>query len=173
MRMRLTLPALFGTVLAPSLCSGPAAMAQGSISVEPMTPIAQFTDNVAVQIRNKLYRRGTDVMNLSDASNVVVAKVTIGPRSVFPWHTHPGPVLITVVEGDFVYVLAEDCVERWYLAGSALIDAGFSNVHTAFNPSHTQETILIATFLGVPHGGPLTIPAEGPDAATCPLPIVQ
>lgn len=142
----------------------------GSIGVEMLTPVSEFTDNVAMQIRNSFYGRGTDVMNLGDASNIAVAKITIAPNAVFPWHTHPGPVLITVVQGDFVYVLAEDCVQRWYTGGEALIDAGFANVHTAYNPSETEETIVVASFLGVPPGGPLTIPADGPDPALCPLP---
>lgn len=140
------------------------------IGVELLTPLSEFTDDVAIQVRNGFYGRGTDVMNLGDASNIVVAKITIAPKAVFPWHTHPGPVLITVAQGDFVYVLAEDCVQRWYAGGQALIDAGFENVHTAFNPSETEETIVFASFLGVPLGGPLTIPAEGPDPALCPLP---
>lgn len=142
----------------------------GTIGVEMLTPVSEFTDDVAMQIRNKLYGRGTDVMNLGDASNIAVAKITIAPGAVFPWHTHPGPVVITVAQGDFVYVLAEDCVQRWYTGGQALIDAGFDNVHTAFNPSETEETIVFASFLGVPPGGPLTIPAQGPDPVVCPLP---
>jgi len=156
--------------LAASACTMQVAMAQPLLQVELITPISEFTDNVAIQVRNQFYSRGTDVMNMSDASNIAVAKVTIQPKAVFPWHTHPGPVLITVVEGDFVYVLADDCVDRWYPVGTAVIDEGFGNVHTAYNPSDAQETVVIATFLNVPSGGPLTIPADGPDPVVCPLP---
>jgi hypothetical protein len=52
-------------------------------------------------------------------------------------------------------------VERTYPAGTALVDPG-NNVHYAFNPTG-GETVLIATFLGVPAEGLLTIPV---DAAT-------
>ncbi len=134
-------------------------------------PPAEFTDDVAIQVRNKFYGRGNEVLNLRDASRIAVAKVTIQPKAVFPWHTHPGPVLITVVQGDFVYVLADDCVERWYLPGQAVVDAGFDNIHTAFNPSDSEETVVIATFLGGIAGEPLTntnVPA--PDPSVCPLP---
>lgn len=151
-----------------------AAGADQHIVVEPLTPRAAFTDDVAVQIRNRFGGRGTDVTNVRDASNITVAEITIEPGAVFPWHTHPGPVLITIAEGDddgaFVYVLADDCVERGYEPGEALIDAGGDNVHTAFNPSDTVPTVVIATFLDVPTEGPLTIPVEGPDPDTCPLP---
>jgi quercetin dioxygenase-like cupin family protein len=158
-------------VLAASTCSMQAAVAQvPPLQVELITPISEFTDIVAIQVRNKFWGRGTDVMNLGDASNIAVARVTIQPKAVFPWHTHPGPVLITVAEGDFVYVLADDCLDRWYPPGTALIDEGFGNVHSAYNPSDTDETVVIATFLGVPTGGPLTILADGPDPGICPLP---
>ena len=140
------------------------------LKVDLITPISEFTDDVSIQVRNQFWGRGTDVMNMADASNIVVARVTIQPKAVFPWHTHPGPVLITVVEGDFVYVLADDCLDRWYPTGTAVIDEGFGNVHTAYNPSDSGETVVIATFLGVPAGGPLTIPDNGPDPGICPLP---
>lgn len=148
------------------------AMAQDPppLKVELITPISEFTDDVSIQVRNQFWGRGTDVMNLGDASNIVVARVTIQPKAVFPWHTHPGPVLITVVEGDFVYVLADDCFDRLYPTGTAVVDEGFGNVHTAYNPNESGETVVIATFLGVPPGGPLTILADGPDPGICPLP---
>jgi quercetin dioxygenase-like cupin family protein len=131
---------------------------------------AEFTDDVAVQIRNKFDGHGTNVINMSDASRIAVARITIEPKAVFPWHTHPGPVFITIAEGDFVYVLASDCVYREYSAGQALIDAGGDNVHTAYNPSGTDNTVVIATFLNAPAEGPLTVPVDGPDAEVCPLP---
>lgn len=168
--MRISPIRTWAVMLAASACTTQAAMAQDPIQVDLVTPIAEFTDDVAIQVRNRFYGRGTDVMNLRDASNIAVAKVTIQPKAVFPWHTHPGPVLITVVEGDFVYVLADDCVDRWYPLGTAVIDEGFGNVHTAYNPSETEETVVIATFLGVPAGGPLTILDDGPDPGFCPLP---
>jgi len=168
--MRISPIRILAVMLAAAPCTTQPAMAQAPIQVELITPIAEFTDDVAIQVRNRFYGRGTDVMNLRDASNIAVAKITIQPKAVFPWHTHPGPVLITVVEGDFVYVLAEDCVDRWYPLGTAVIDAGFGNIHTAYNPSETEETVVIATFLGVPAGGPLTILDDGPDPGFCPLP---
>jgi hypothetical protein len=148
----------------------PSAEAQNPIAVELLTPLAEFTDDVSIQIRNQFLGRRMDALNVHDASNIAVVKVTFQPGAVFPWHTHPGPVLITVAEGDFVYALAEDCIDRWYPAGTAVIDAGFGNEHMAYNPSATDETVVYATFLGVPDGGPLTILTQGPDPDVCPLP---
>jgi hypothetical protein len=44
-----------------------------------------------------------------------------------------------------------------------LVDPG-SNVHFAFNPAG-GETVLIATFLGGPATGPLTIPVDAGTSA--------
>jgi len=137
----------------------PGAAAPSPIAVTPLTERAAFTDDVAVQIRNRFPGRGTDVLNMRDASNAFVAEVVIQPGATFPWHTHPGPVVINIAGGEFTYVLGEDCLEREYEGGQALIDAGGDNVHTAFNPGDT-ETVVIATFFDVPDEGALTVPVD-------------
>lgn len=147
------------------------AQAQDPITVELLGGPAEFTDRVAIQVRNQFDGRGTDTINLQDASNMITARVTFQPGAVFGWHTHPGPVLVTVVEGEFVYTLAEDCLDRWYPAGTALIDAGFGNIHSAHNPSASQETVVVATFLGIPAGEAPTVFVDGPDPDICPLPL--
>lgn len=134
------------------------------ILIEPLTGRHQFTDNLAIQIRNKPQGRPTEVLNLADPSNIAVLKITVQPGARFPWHTHPGPVLVAVHQGKLVYVYADDCVRRHY-PQTAFVDPGFGNVHTAFNPSTTQEAILIATFLGAPASGPLTIPVAAEQQA--------
>ena len=117
---------------------------------------AELTDDVAIQIRDGLDGHGTEVVNLRDASNVVVDEASVPAGEVLPWHTHPGPLLIVVAEGEFTYVLADDCVEREYREGEALIDPGGDTIHTAFNPQDDAETVLVATYLGVPDDGELT-----------------
>ena len=76
------------------------------IAVEVLSPRAVFTDDVAMQIRNKLDGQSTDVINVSDPSRIVTAKITVQPGAQFPWHTHPGPVFVTVAEGELTYVAA-------------------------------------------------------------------
>jgi hypothetical protein len=65
-------------------------------------------------------------------------------------------VIVNVVEGELVYVRADDCVERSYSGGAAFVDPGRGNVHTAFNATD-GETVLVATFTEVTADGPLTI----------------
>jgi hypothetical protein len=115
------------------------------IAVELLTPRSTFTDDVDLRVRYKL--EGTQ----RPSRNVL--------------HTHPGPVIVNVAEGELVYVQAGDCVERSYPMGTAFVDPGRGNVHTAFNPTD-GETVLIATFFEVPETGPLTI-TEGVVPGDC------
>ena len=137
--------------------------APAPITTELLTGRHEFTDDIAAQIRLKPDGRPLKVVNLHDASSMVVLKITVQPGARFPWHTHPGPVMVAVTQGDLVYVYGDDCVERTYPTGTALVDPGF-NVHFAFNPSG-RETVLIATFIGVPATGPLTLPVDAGTSA--------
>lgn len=137
---------------------------QPPIHAERLTTLGHntFTDDVAVQVRDKPDRRPTEVVNLRDASNIAVFEFTIQPGAWFPWHTHPGPVLAAVAQGDLVFLYGDDCVERPYPAGEAFVDPGL--VHTAYNPSDSEETVVVATILGVDTDAAPAIPV-GPAEA--------
>jgi quercetin dioxygenase-like cupin family protein len=167
MRTRRLLPVVGVAIGAAALAAGAALPTTASdhvpapIAVEPLSPRVVLTDDVAMQLRVKLDGRGTDVLNVHDPSRVVTARLTVQPGAQFPWHTHPGPVLVTVAEGSLTYMNADDCVARPYPAGTAFIDPGQGNVHTAYNATD-QVAVLIATFFGAAADGPLTIPVDGP-----------
>jgi quercetin dioxygenase-like cupin family protein len=137
------------------------------IAVEELTSVdgvsvrGAFTDDVAAQLRTKRDGRATGVINMKDPSRIAVARITVQPGAQFPWHTHHGPVVVSVAQGELIVVDANDCIERAYHAGSAFIDPGRGNVHTAFNPG-PGVTILAATFLEAPASGPLTLPVAAP-----------
>jgi quercetin dioxygenase-like cupin family protein len=138
------------------------------IAVEILTPRAAFTDSVSLQARLKLDGQATEVIKSSNASHVVTQKVTVQPGAQIPWHTHHGPVFVTIAEGELTYVGSEDCVGRRYPAGTAFVDPGHGHVHTAYNSGKTM-TMFVATFFEVPQGtAPISIPAQGP--ADCKIP---
>lgn len=91
---------------------------------------AAFPDDVSVQVKRKLPGQGADVLNLKDAGHVVTARLTMQPGAAFPWHTHPGPVIVTVTQGELTYQQASDCVERVYGLQDAFVDPG-PQLHTA------------------------------------------
>jgi len=126
------------------------------ISIEPLTPRSAFADPVSGQLRIKEAGSGTTTINMADLSKVITAKVTLQPGAVFPWHRHAGPVLVTLVQGELVYIDSEDCGERTYTAGQAFFDFGHEHTHSAANRTGA-ETILYATFLQATDSGPLTI----------------
>jgi len=120
------------------------------IASEPLTQRHEFTDDVSVQVRLKPSGRSREVVNIDDASRMAVVRFTVQPGVRFPWHSHPGLVMVAVTQGDLVFVYGDDCVQRRYRAGTAFIDPGFGNVHYAFNPTG-GELVIVATFLGVPN----------------------
>lgn len=140
------------------------------IAVELLTPRSEFTDDVSGQIRLKLDGQATNALNMPDMSRVATAKITVQPGARFPWHTHPGPVIANVAQGQLTYVYASDCVERPYPAGTLFIDPGRGNVHTAFNPTN-EVAVVYAQFFEVPATGALTIPVDDP--GTCEVPATS
>ena len=147
---------------------GSAQAEQAPVAVEVLTPRAAFTDEASMQLRLETGEHGTDVVKISDPSNIVTTKVTVQPGAPIPWHTHHGPVFVTIVKGELTYVSSEGCTMRRYPAGKAFIDPGHGHVHGAFN-SAPVVTEFVATFFEAPTGdAPITIPADGP--ADCKIP---
>jgi quercetin dioxygenase-like cupin family protein len=135
------------------------------IAVEPLTGRAVFTDDVDLKLKNTLDGEETEVANAKDPSRTVTARITVQPGAQFPWHTHPGPVIVNVVQGELVYVPADDCSHRAYPAGTAFVDPGHGHVHSAVNRT-SQPTVFVATFYEAPAEGPLLIPAPTPAGCT-------
>jgi quercetin dioxygenase-like cupin family protein len=137
------------------------------VAIEVLTPRAAFTDEASMQLRLK-DGHGTNVIKASDPSNTVTTKVTVQPGAQIPWHTHSGPVFVTIAQGELTYVSSEGCTSRRYPAGTAFIDPGHGHVHSAVN-SVDIETVFFAMFLEAPTGtAPLSIPADPPAGCTIP-----
>jgi quercetin dioxygenase-like cupin family protein len=94
-----------------------------------------FTADIDLKVKRNLSGERTEVANAEDPSRTVVARFTVQPGAQYSWHSHAGPVVVNIVEGALVYVGADDCVEREYPAGTAFVDLGHGDVHTAFNPT--------------------------------------
>jgi len=132
------------------------------IATEFLTGRAVFTDDVDLRWKIKLSGQPTRVVNVEDPSRTVVARFTVQPGAQFPWHSHRGPVVVNVTQGELVYVDGDDCVERAYPEGTAFVDPGHGHAHTAFNRT-AGVTVFVATFFEAPAAGSLLIPA----AAAC------
>ncbi len=101
------------------------------------------------------------MIKADDPSDVVVTRIVQQPGASTGWHTHPGPVIVTVVSGAVTILDGSSCDSRVYGAGEAFIELGQGHAHVGENNT-AGETILYATFLEVPPGQGPTIAAENP-----------
>jgi quercetin dioxygenase-like cupin family protein len=133
--------------------------ATGGVAVQVLSR-SQFVDDIDATFRIKL-EHATDVVHVSDPSDIVTARITVQAGGSFGWHTHHGPVMVSLAAGELTIVHADDCSSQRYTAGQAFVDAGQGHVHVGFNAG-SSETVIYATFLDVPAGQGPTIPAQGP-----------
>lgn len=94
------------------------------IVVEMLTDRAEFPDDVAMTLAVALQGSSRLDLEVPEPSRTAVARITVQPGATFPWHTHPGPILVNVAEGELVYVPASDCSEHPYAAGTAFWEGG-------------------------------------------------
>jgi hypothetical protein len=139
--------------------------------------IALATPGVGV-ISAPVWARGThaELLNVhgkavklqtKEPVDFVTQQIRIGPGGTTGWHSHPGPVLVTVKSGELTIVYATDpnCDGRTYTAGQSFVDRGEENIHTAFNRGNT-ELELLATYL-VPGEAGAPFRLDAPDPGTC------
>lgn len=99
-------------------------------------------------------------------SDFIVQHFIAAPHGYSGWHSHPGPVLITVKKGTATWYRANEpeCKPVVYPTGSAFVEpAGL--IHTVQNESDTENLEMFATYI-VPEGVPRRTEEEKPD--TCP-----
>ncbi|MHC3437016.1 cupin domain-containing protein [Natrialbaceae archaeon A-gly3] len=132
---------------------------------EMLAPYAPFPDNMNVTFTLTFaedHEGDPITVELDDASTTAFLEARWEPGGTAGWHTHPGPVIVNIVEGELELVWERDCVPRTYNAGETFFDAG-DEIHTATNPSDTEEALAYAIFLGVPDGATLTENVEPVD----------
>jgi hypothetical protein len=68
-----------------------------------------------------------------DKGDISIQHFQVGPNVALPWHSHPGPVIVTVVAGELTYQDAPGgvCRNRTFEAGKGFTDRGFGYVHRA------------------------------------------
>jgi quercetin dioxygenase-like cupin family protein len=81
------------------------------------------------------------------AKDVLTVRVTVAPGGTFGWHSHPGPVIVSVTKGAFALHQVENgrCKRREFGAGDAFVEPG-ARVHLGQNEG-SKPVRLYATFL--------------------------
>jgi quercetin dioxygenase-like cupin family protein len=111
----------------------------------------------------------TDELKFStrDDIQVVTQTITIAPGGHTGWHSHPGPVFVTITAGTMTFYDADDltCSAGIYETGDSFVDRGGGHVHIARNEG-TVNMVLFATYL-VPVGAPIR--TDVANLGTCPF----
>ena len=123
----------------------------------PVDLMFKFTDD---------HESGTQVLHVLDAQDTVVQQIVFGPGGHTGWHSHPGPVVVLVAQGELTLYSSEDpsCTGRTYAAGQAFIDRGQGHVHIG-RASEVGNTVLWVTYFDVPAGQPFR--QDAPDPGIC------
>jgi quercetin dioxygenase-like cupin family protein len=106
-------------------------------------------------------------LDVRDDLDVVTQTITIAPGGHTGWHSHPGPVFVTITAGSMTLYDGDDpsCSPVVYNTGDAFIDEGGGHVHIARNEGATN-LVLYATYL-LPVGAPLR--TDEPAPGNCPF----
>jgi quercetin dioxygenase-like cupin family protein len=128
--------------------------------------IGRATFNEAFHIR----RDGPDGWDVkvkaTPALDVAVQRIVFQPGAQSGWHSHPGPVFISVVEGTMTFYESDDptCAPVVRHAGEGFIDVG-DHAHIARNETSEPATNVV-TYL-VPPGAAVRI--DEPNPGNCPF----
>jgi quercetin dioxygenase-like cupin family protein len=98
-------------------------------------------------------------------SDLYVTQHIFQPGGQTGWHTHPGPSLITVVEGTLT-VYKDDCTFETYSAGESFTDIGCGDLHNVRNETGAEAKDIAVQI--VPHLAPRRIDADDPGCANVP-----
>ena len=100
------------------------------------------------------------------ALDVAVQSIAFPPGSQSSWHSHPGPVFISVIDGEMTFYEGDDpdCEPVVRHAGEGFLDVG-DHAHIARNETAEPATNLV-TYLAPP-GAALRI--DQPNPGNCPF----
>jgi hypothetical protein len=76
------------------------------------------------------------------------------------WHTHPGPVLITVVQGEVTFYEYDDptCTPTVVSAGQGYVDTGHGHIGINESGQPAKDVTVIFAPVAMPFRGELTAP---------------
>jgi mannose-6-phosphate isomerase-like protein (cupin superfamily) len=100
-------------------------------------------------------------------SDVYVVRNTVVPGGQSGWHYHPGPSLITVVQGTATFYDGDDptCAPRVFPAGTGIIDDAVDADHVHLLRNEGSGNLVTVTTQILPAGAPRRI--DAPDPGNC------
>jgi quercetin dioxygenase-like cupin family protein len=92
--------------------------------------------------------------------NLVQSRLHFEPGAATPWHTHPGQVVVTVLEGENTFTMGD--MKHLYRTGDSFIELPGTVGMEARNAGSSRMSVM-ATYL-LPWGAPLSNPVAGQPA---------
>jgi quercetin dioxygenase-like cupin family protein len=150
--------AVAGLIVVPALATPQSGLASTQVAMGRFGKINVRTHNFPPH-KVKIKTKGD--------SDVYVIRNTFEPGGTTGWHTHPGPSLITVTNGEITAYEGDDptCTPRTYRAGAGFVDPGDGHVHLLRNQTgEPAETVAVQI---LPKGAMRRI--DAPDPGNCPF----
>jgi hypothetical protein len=99
------------------------------------------------------------------AIDMVVRTTDYAPGASTGWHTHPGPVFITVTQGEVTFYEADDptCSPTVIRAGEGYVDTGRGHIGRNESGNPAKDVAVVIAPVGAPFRSEL--PAPGPYCA--------
>lgn len=93
--------------------------------------------------------------------DIVVRTHDYAPGSSTGWHTHPGPVFISVIEGTLTFYEYDDrtCTPKVVSKGHGYVDTGRGHIARNESGAAARDVTVIVAPVGRPFRGELSAPA--------------
>jgi quercetin dioxygenase-like cupin family protein len=106
------------------------------------------------------------VVEAAHGLTIATQTITFAPGGQSGWHSHPGPVFISVREGTMTFY-EEDCTPTVRTAGEGFLDTG-SHPHLARNESGAPATNVV-TYFAPPNTPSTGLRIDQPQPLNCPF----
>jgi hypothetical protein len=152
-----------GAAMAAAISAGLVWATPGSGTTSTLIGRATFEEAFKV-------KRGVDdwevEVEAKPALDIAVQRIVFQPGGQSGWHSHPGPVFISVVEGTMTFYESHDpdCLPVVRHAGEGFLDVG-DHAHIARNETSEPATNVVTYF--APPGAALRI--DQPRPGNCPF----
>ena len=97
-----------------------------------------------------------------DPMDIVVRTHDYVPGGSTGWHTHPGPVFITVIEGAVTFYEADDptCTGKVVYQGEGYVDTGRGHYGRNESGAPARDVTVVMAPVGLPFRGELPAPGQ-------------
>jgi len=134
----------------------------GSAAVVAAVDLTTFTFRASLE-PYKIHQLPDFLMHATARKDIVFQRSVFNPGAG-PWHTHPGPSFVYVIDGEIKlqrFNKQQGCFETpVHVAGDSYFEVG-NEVHRAVVTSATPAVLLVTRF-NIPVGAPITVPAADP-----------